>query len=279
MIFVTGGNGQLGKSLKKVESEIQTFSSSECDITSYESVHKALENSKEGDFLINCAAYTAVDLAEEDQDNAFLVNRDSLAILSKICQEKDLNLIHISTDYVFDGNNHRPYKESDSVSPQSVYGASKKEGEESLIQSSFKNYSIVRTSWVYSEYGKNFVKTMMALSKKEELSVVFDQVGSPTYATDLAEFLIRMTNEFEKCRGEIFHFSNEGVLSWYDFAVEIMEELKSKCTIHPIESHQFPTKAKRPHYSVLNKSKIKKTLNYNVPYWKEGLRKCLKNLS
>ncbi|MGJ0457070.1 dTDP-4-dehydrorhamnose reductase, partial [Aliarcobacter cryaerophilus] len=229
--------------------------------------------------IINCAAYTAVDKAESDIENADLVNRKAVKKLSIVAKELDIKLIHISTDYVFDGKNFKPYVEEYQTNPQSVYGKTKLDGENELLDINPLNSIIIRTSWVYSYYGNNFVKTMLRLGKeKEELGVIFDQVGTPTYAKDLAITILDIIPQIENSKVEIYNYSNEGVLSWYDFAKEIMKMAKLNCKIKAIETYQYPTPAKRPHFSLLNKSKIKSKFNLEIPYWKDGLDNCLKRL-
>jgi dTDP-4-dehydrorhamnose reductase len=231
------------------------------------------------DVIVNCAAYTAVDKAESDMENADLVNRKAVKKLSIVAKELNIKLIHISTDYVFDGKNFKPYVEEFQTNPQSVYGKTKLDGENELLDINPLNSIIIRTSWVYSYYGNNFVKTMLRLGKeKEELGVIFDQVGTPTYAAHLAKTILDIVPQIENSKVEIYNYSNEGVLSWYDFAKEIMKMAKLNCKIKAIETYQYPTPAKRPHFSLLNKSKIKSKFNLEIPYWKDGLDDCLKRL-
>jgi dTDP-4-dehydrorhamnose reductase len=249
------------------------------------SVSECFENNQ-FDLIINCAAYTAVDKAEQEQELADAINHLAVKQLAKITQDKNSILIHISTDYVFDGTSHKPYVENDKINPQSVYGASKLKGEQA-IQSIAPKAIIIRTSWVYSEYGNNFVKTMLRLGQeRENLNVIFDQIGSPTYAKDLADTILLMvdscaanSNIFQHdTKVHLFHYSNEGVSSWYDFAKAIFELSNIACTVSAIESKDYPTPAKRPHYSVLNKAKIKQNFDLTIPYWKDSLQACLKNL-
>ncbi len=230
--------------------------------------------------IVNVAAYTAVDKAEEDSKNADRVNHLAVQYLALVAKEHNISLIHISTDYVFDGKNYRPYVEEDATNPQSVYGRTKLAGEEALRAINPKNSIIIRTSWVYSAYGNNFVKTMLRLGKaRNKIKVVYDQVGAPTYARDLAQVILDIIPKLSnKQSTEIYHYSNEGVLSWYDFAKEIMRMARIECTIDPIETKEYLTPAKRPHYSVLNKSKIKKEFRLDIPYWKDSLEECLKTL-
>ena len=290
-ILVTGSNGQLGSEIRylvinNLISNIQSYKffftdKEELDITNKEQI-KNFINQNNIDLIINCAAYTAVDKAEEEKELADLINHKAVKYLAEISKVKDIILIHISTDYVFDGKNYRPYKEDDKTNPQSVYGMTKLKGEEAFIKSQAKGI-IIRTSWVYSSFGANFVKTMLRLKDKKELNVVFDQVGTPTYARDLAKAILEIINRnFEKLKSfkaEIFHFSNEGVCSWYDFAKAIFEIKGIDIKVNPIETKDYPTPAKRPHYSVLNKSKIKKEFCLEIPYWRNSLKKCLKEIN
>jgi dTDP-4-dehydrorhamnose reductase len=229
--------------------------------------------------LINCAAYTAVDKAQNDVKAAMALNAFAVENIAKIAAQNDIFLIHISTDYIFDGKQIKPYKEIDNVHPLSVYGRTKWKGESGIRRTNC-NAAIVRTSWLYSEYEPNFLKTMLRLSEEEkELKVVYDQIGTPTYAHDLAEAIMRIIEQKEKIEKiETFHYSNEGVASWYDFAVEIMRLKKRKCNIIPILTKQYPMPAKRPPYSVLDKQKIKDTFDIEIPHWRNGLERCMKNM-
>ncbi|MFY9081355.1 dTDP-4-dehydrorhamnose reductase [Aliarcobacter butzleri] len=281
-VLVTGSNGQLGSEIKEL-SNLYSYNffftnRTNIDITNKDNI-KDFCQTNNINVIINCAAYTAVDKAESDIENADLVNRKAVKKLSIVAKELNIKLIHISTDYVFDGRNFKPYKEEFQVNPQGVYGKTKLEGELELININPKNSLIIRTSWVYSYYGNNFVKTMLRLGKeKDSLGVVFDQIGTPTYALHLAKIILDIIPQIENEKVEIVNFSNEGVLSWYDFAKEIMKMAKLSCKINPIESFQYPTPAVRPHFSVLNKAKIKAMFNVEIPYWKDGLDDCLKRL-
>ncbi|MFX4267446.1 dTDP-4-dehydrorhamnose reductase [Aliarcobacter butzleri] len=281
-ILVTGSKGQLGSEIKGLSSNYSyNFFFTDrlnIDITNKDNI-KDFCQTNNINVIINCAAYTAVDKAESDIENADLVNRKAVKKLAIVSSELNIKLIHISTDYVFDGRNFKPYKEEFQTSPQGVYGKTKLEGELELININPKNSLIIRTSWVYSYYGNNFVKTMLRLGKeKDSLGVVFDQIGTPTYALHLAKIILDIIPQIENEKVEIVNFSNEGVLSWYDFAKEIMKMAKLSCKINPIESSQYPTPAVRPHFSVLNKAKIKAMFNVEIPYWKDGLDDCLKRL-
>ena len=281
-ILVTGSNGQVGSEIKELSSNYNYnfffTTRDDIDITSKDSIKEFCQTNSIN-VIINCAAYTAVDKAQSDIENADLVNRKAVKKLSIVAKELDIKLIHISTDYVFDGKNFKPYVEEFQTNPQSVYGKTKLDGENEIRDINPLNSIIIRTSWVYSYYGNNFVKTMLRLGKeKEELGVIFDQVGTPTYAKHLAKTILDIIPQIENSKVEIYNYSNEGVLSWYDFAKEIMKMAKLNCKINPIETYQYPTPAKRPHFSLLNKSKIKSKFNLEIPYWKDGLDDCLKRL-
>lgn len=281
-ILVTGSMGQLGSEIKELSSNYNYnfffTTRDDIDITSKESIKEFCQTNSIN-VIINCAAYTAVDKAQSDIENADLVNRKAVKKLSIVAKELNIKLIHISTDYVFDGKNFKPYVEEFQTNPQSVYGKTKLDGENEIRDINPLNSIIIRTSWVYSYYGNNFVKTMLRLGKeKEELGVIFDQVGTPTYAKDLAITILDIVPQINNQKVEIYNYSNEGVLSWYDFAKEIMKMAKLNCKIKAIETYQYPTPAKRPHFSLLNKSKIKSKFNLEIPYWKDGLDDCLKRL-
>jgi dTDP-4-dehydrorhamnose reductase len=281
-ILVTGANGQLGSEIRELSTEYEySFfftDKDELDIVNEDEIKNfVLKN--QIDTIINCAAYTAVDKAEKDKENADKVNRKAVKKLAKISKEKDIKLVHISTDYVFDGKAYKPYVEEFQTKPNSVYGQTKLDGELEMININPHNSIIIRTSWVYSSYGANFVKTMLRLGKeKDELGVIFDQVGTPTYAADLAKAILEILPQIKNDKVDIYHYSNEGAISWYDFAKEIMKMAKLDCKVNPIETFQYPTPASRPHYSLLNKAKIKKEFNIEIPYWKDGLDDCLKRL-
>lgn len=281
-VLVTGSNGQLGSEIKAISSDYSYnfffTDRNNIDITSKESIKEFCQINNIN-VIINCAAYTAVDIAQSDEVNADLVNRKAVKKLALVSQELNIKLIHISTDYVFDGKNFKPYCEEFQTNPQSIYGKTKLDGENEMRNINPKNSIIIRTSWVYSYYGNNFVKTMLRLGKeKEELGVIFDQIGTPTYAKDLAKIILDIVPQINNQKVEIYNYSNEGVLSWYDFAKEIMKMAKLNCKIKAIETYQYPTPAKRPHFSLLNKNKIKSTFNIEIPYWKDGLDDCLKRL-
>lgn len=284
-ILVTGSNGQLGNEIKRQSRESgQEFiftNAAELDITNKKQVEEYISQSKP-DFLINCAAYTNVEKAEDDESSARRINALAPGYLAESCDRHNVKMIQISTDYVFDGTNYRPYNEVDAVNPLSAYGRTKLEGE-SLVKLALNNSMIIRTSWLYSIFGNNFVKTMIRLGKeKKELTVVNDQVGTPTNAADLAKLLVLIVIEDGSGKSNfipgIYHFSNEGVCSWYDFARTIMELGGINCKVLPVESKDYPTRVIRPFYSVLNKAKVRNTFGVEVPYWKDSLEKCLKEL-
>ena len=281
-ILVTGSNGQVGSEIRELSSEYEYkfffTDRNSIDITCKDSIRDFCKINSIN-VIINCAAYTAVDKAEIDVENADIGNRKAVKKLALVSQELNIKLIHISTDYVFDGKNFKPYCEEFQTNPQSIYGKTKLDGENEMRDINPKNSIIIRTSWIYSYYGNNFVKTMLRLGKeKEELGVIFDQIGTPTYAKDLAKIILDIVPQIDNQKVEIYNYSNEGVLSWYDFAKEIMKMAKLNCKINPIETYQYPTPAKRPHFSLLNKNKIKSTFNIEIPYWKDGLDDCLRRL-
>ncbi|PKP34146.1 MAG: dTDP-4-dehydrorhamnose reductase [Bacteroidetes bacterium HGW-Bacteroidetes-17] len=280
-ILVTGSNGQLGNAIKKISSKLINYNFlftdiEELDITSYEQIGKFIHKNKIN-IVINCAAYTAVDQAETDREKAFLINVTAVEYLSIQAKANNATLIHISTDYVFDGSSQIPYKETDLPDPKSYYGLTKYEAEQKIAQFA-ENAIIIRTSWLHSEYGHNFVKTMIRLGyERESLNIINDQFGSPTYAADLADTIIKLTQATIK--GIIFYnYSNEGSCTWYEFAKAIMELKKINCVVNPITTEEYPTAAVRPKYSLLDKSKIKKELDIEIPFWKESLKTCLKNI-
>lgn len=284
-ILVTGANGQLGQALKKIAADYPAFSFiytdfNELDITSEDAVRNFFSQ-QEIHALVNCAAYTAVDKAESDEDLAFKLNFQAVLNLATICQEYNTQLLHISTDYVFDGASNVPYTEESDANPASIYGSSKLRGEAAAIGSN-PGTIVIRTSWLYSEFGVNFVKRMRELmQEKDNLNVVFDQTGTPTYAVDLAKTILTVLTRVWDAPdnyGGVYHYSNEGVTSWYDFAVAIREITGVSCTVAPITSDKYPTPAKRPSYSVMNKQKIKDTFSLQIPYWRDSLQVCIKNL-
>ncbi len=272
MFLVTGCNGQLGTALQNILKDNAVYIDRDTlDLTDETAVKKYF-NKNNFDFIINCAAYTAVDKAETDKKTANQVNALAPLYLAKYGK----NIIHISTDYVFDGRNNHPYQETDKTNPVSIYGKTKREGELNVLENA-DTAIIIRTAWLYSPHGRNFVKTMRKLgAERESLNVVFDQIGTPTNAYDLANAIVTALPQMEQGEKEIYHYTNEGVCSWYDFAVEIMKQSHLSCKVNPIESKDYPTPAPRPHYSVLNKAKIKQRFNITIPHWQEGLASCLK---
>lgn len=278
-ILVTGANGQLGRELKTViegiKPGITVYTDVEdFDLTDQKTVESFITN---GDFthIINCAAFTAVDKAETEQALCLKVNRDAVKNIATVATNLGIKVLHISTDYVFDGKSYRPYRESDKVNPVSAYGTSKRKGEMVLL-SMCPDAIIVRTAWLYSPHGSNFVKTMLRLGReRKELNVVYDQIGTPTYAYDLAEAVAAIIFARQWMPG-IYHFTDEGACSWYDFtkAIHRMAGIEG-CQVNPILTDDYPTLATRPHYSVLDKTLIKKTYGIQIPHWEESLQKCL----
>jgi dTDP-4-dehydrorhamnose reductase len=282
-ILVTGANGQLGKCIQEAASHCVKNkyidwcfkTSAELDVTNKKDIDR-LFNSTEFNYLVNCSAYTAVDKAEEEEERAFLVNSEAVKNLAVGCLKNNITFIHISTDFVFDGKKNEPYTEEDIPNPINIYGESKLKGEK-YIQDILVKYFIIRTSWVYSEYGNNFVKTMLRLKDKKELNIVCDQIGSPTYARDLAEFIIHLIVKKQKTFG-IFNYSNEGEESWFDFAQMIFKINKTKISLKPIKSVDYLFVAERPLFSVLNKSKTKNIIKVDISNWKHSLFKCMENI-
>ena len=279
-ILVTGANGQLGSEMQVISTAYPNYTflfvtKNELSIDDTEALTLYFDQ-HQIDFCVNCAAYTAVDKAETEIEKALLINATAVGNLAAICKTHTTQFIHISTDYVFDGTATTPYKEDNVVSPVNSYGATKLKGEELALQ---KNPSsiIIRTSWVYSSFGNNFVKTMLRLMKdKEQISVVSDQVGCPTYAADLAGSIMQIiTTDNAAEQAGIYNYSNAGIINWHQFAMAIKEISGSKCLVNPIPSIQYPTPAKRPAYSVLDTSKIQKNFNIQIPEWKDSLQKCL----
>ena len=291
-ILVTGKNGQLGQSINKLinieaktkynpnSNEFIFVGREELDLSSKSSIDNYFNNNDNFDIIINCAAYTAVDKAEEEQELANQVNHLAVGQLARIANQQKAKLIHISTDYVFDGDGDNPYSETDKTSPINIYGKTKLAGEKALQEIMPTNAIIIRTSWVYSEYGNNFVKTMLRLGKeKDEISVVSDQIGSPTYATDLAEAILTIVNNkncLDKQQStEVYHYSNEGRISWYDFAREIFRIAKIDCKVNPITTNQYPIPAKRPKNTLINKDKISHRFNIDIFDWRKAIESCI----
>lgn len=287
-VLVTGCNGQLGSELKRLSKDSR-FSFCRflfvdiavLDICNEAEVQNYMKQNKV-DLVVNCAAYTAVDKAEEDRKSAFAVNRDGVSVLAESCVECDAYMIHVSTDYVFDGTAHEPYKETDAVNPIGVYGLSKRAGEEAMAAKGVRGM-IIRTAWLYSAFGNNFVKTMLRLGEeRKEVMVVADQYGTPTWAADLAEAImtILLQTDFAAKQGlEIYHYTNEGACTWYEFASAIMHLAGRNCKVQPISTDEYPTSCRRPAYSVLDKTKIKQTYHLHIPEWDDSLQKMLADLA
>ena len=289
-ILVTGSHGQLGSEIKTIvkdnlldyiDKSFFFTTKDSLDITDKSSIEEYIKNNKI-DIIINCAAYTAVDNAEENIIMADAINREAVKDLAIFSKKYHIKLIHISTDYLFDGNTFKPYTEEIQSNPQGIYSKTKLAGEQEIRQINPSNSIIIRTSWIYSSLGTNFVKTMLRLGEEKDfLNVVFDQIGTPTYARDLASAILSIINHpiISSDDVSIYHYSNEGVASWYDFAKSIFELSGIDCKVNPIETHQYPTPAKRPYYSILNKAKIKKDYGLDIPYWRDSLKDCLVKIS
>ncbi|GAB6120634.1 dTDP-4-dehydrorhamnose reductase [Dysgonomonas termitidis] len=280
-ILITGANGQLGNEIRRITGDSQNnyiFTDvAELDITDLDAIRQLAIGEKLS-IIVNCAAYTNVDKAEDDYDMADLINNKAVRNLAVIAKETGATLIHVSTDYVFNGESCIPYQETCRTNPIGVYGKTKLAGELSIQEIGCK-YLIFRTSWLYSQYGNNFVKTMQRLtSERDTLNVVFDQVGTPTYAADLASLIYKIIEEDIYHKQGTYHFSNEGVCSWYDFAKKICDLSENICDIQPCHSDEFPSKVRRPNFSVLDKTKVKETFNIKIPYWEESLTQCIKEL-
>lgn len=277
-ILVTGSRGQLGNEMQNAATAYPQFryvftDVEELDICDKAAVETFVRNN-EVDIIVNCAAYTAVDKAEDDVELCYKINRDAVKNLGEVAANYGVKVIHVSTDYVFDGTGYLPYNEEQTVCPATVYGQSKLAGEEALMAVN-KQSVIIRTAWLYSSFGNNFVKTMIRLGRERDtLSVVFDQIGSPTYAADLAGAILKVAAAETFVPG-IYHYSNEGVCSWYDFTKTIHRLSGIVCDVKPIETKDYPARTPRPHYSVLNKAKIKQTYGITVPYWEESLESCI----
>jgi dTDP-4-dehydrorhamnose reductase len=286
-ILITGANGQLGSEIRGIAEQFKGFDIiytdiKELDITDIKALTDFFKDLKP-EFVVNCAAYTAVDKAESEKEMAEKINVLAVKNIAQVCKLYSSRLIHISTDYVFDGLNYIPYNEFDVTNPQSVYGLTKLNGEQEILNAK-TNSIIIRTSWLYSFFGNNFVKTILRIGKERgELRVVFDQVGTPTYAKDLASSIFHIIQHIIDHPSEIhegiYNYSNEGVCSWYDFAIEILGFAGIPCKVYPVESKDYPSVTKRPFYSVLNKSKIKSSFNLAIPHWRASLKDCIERLS
>ncbi len=281
-ILVFGASGQLGQCLKKVAAEQQITDvifpgEGTANILDEDGLKKLFEEHKP-QYCINCAAYTAVDKAEDEVDTARKVNRDGAANLARFCESYGATLVHVSTDFVFEGNSTQPLTETDHAAPINVYGLTKLEGEK-VIAKTLPEHYILRTSWLYSEYGNNFVKTMLRLgAEKDELKIIADQVGTPTYAIDLAACILKIIESDNKQYG-IYHYSNEGVTSWYDFAMGIFDISNTQVKVYPVRTSEYVTRAVRPAFSVMDKSKVKAAFNLEIPYWRTSLETCITRLS
>lgn len=286
-ILITGANGQLGNEMRRHSKDYEYLFNffftdvAELDITSSKAIDQFVKDNNI-QYIVNCAAYTAVDKAEDDVDLCYLLNFEALENIGDVAQQNGAKVIHVSTDYVFDGTNSKPYMETDSTNPQSVYGKSKAKGENALLNACPQSI-IIRTAWLYSIFGNNFVKTMIRLGKeKDSLNVVADQTGTPTNAKDLAKTIldILVYSEEKEFKAGIYHFSNEGITTWYDFTLAIhrMANIKT-CKVSPITTDQYPTKAVRPKYSVLDKTKIKDAFGITIPQWEDSLKECIDELA
>ena len=279
-ILVTGSGGQLGLSLVNLEKEYPQFkflftNKHTLNILDFEELEKFIVK-KKVTLIINCAAYTNVDKAEDEEELAYKINCLAVQNIGQLTKKHQLKLIHISTDYVFDGTSEFPYKEIAITNPQNKYGHSKLEGENELLKINPPNTLIIRTSWLYAPHGKNFVKTILKLCEEKDcISVVNDQIGSPTYAVDLASTILKIIPFLQTEGVQIFHYANSGKCSWYQFAKEIIKISNRTCKIEPITSQQFKTKAKRPKFSLLNTEKIQQTFDIKIPYWETSLKKCI----
>lgn len=284
-VLVTGANGQLGSELRRVtvnhEANLNFIYTdvAELDITNRQAVEQFVKDNNIK-YIVNCAAYTAVDKAEDDIELCYKINRDAAENLGIAATNNNARVVHVSTDYVFDGTNTRPYVETDPVSPKSVYGKSKQEGEAILLKTCPESI-VIRTAWLYSIFGNNFVKTMIRLGKeRDSLNVVADQTGTPTNAADLAKAIVKILDHSEayQFNSGIYHYSNEGVTTWFDFTKAIHKDADVACNVSPITTDQYPTRASRPQYSVLDKSKIKETFNLSIPQWEDSLKRCIDEL-
>ncbi|HET8837558.1 MAG TPA: dTDP-4-dehydrorhamnose reductase [Flavobacteriaceae bacterium] len=279
-ILITGSSGQLGSEIRFLKSSFPEHNffftdAKELDISNKRTVEDFVIKNRI-DSVINCAAYTAVDKAESEPELADKINHVAVQFLAEIAKKHGVRLVHISTDYVFNGETFRPYAVDHPTNPINVYGETKLNGENALKEINPKNSTIIRTSWVYSSFGNNFVKTMLRLGKeREELNVISDQIGVPTYARDLAKFILKNALNIQNETVSVYHFTNEGVCSWYDFAQEIMELGKVKCKVNPIPTSAYPTPAKRPFYSLMDKTTLKEDFGVEIPYWKDSLKKCI----
>ncbi len=282
-ILITGANGQLGNEMRMLSVQYPQYKYIFTDVAELDICNKAavldFVSAQKPDFIVNCAAYTAVTKAEEETGLNYAINRDAVQNLGEAAAKTGAKVIHVSTDYVFDGKGYLPYTEDMPINPESAYGKSKAAGEQALM-SVCEDSVILRTSWLYSSFGNNFVKTMLKLGReKEKLTVIFDQIGTPTYAADLASTIMQIINS-GKFEAGIYHFSNEGVCSWYDFTKSIHKLSGiTSCKVLPLETKDYPDQTPRPFYSVLNKAKIKAVYGLDIPHWEESLGRCLEILN
>jgi len=277
-ILITGSHGQLGSEMQQAAAGFPAFSFLYTDVEDLDICDKNALNdfvkTNHVNIIVNCAAYTAVDKAEDDIALCYKINSDAVRNIGEVANENGIKVVHISTDYVFDGPNHIPYIEDQPVCPSSVYGKSKLAGEQALMDSC-EHAVIIRTAWLYSSFGNNFVKTMMKLgTERDSLNVIFDQIGTPTYAADLANTILQVLSHTNFVPG-IYHFSDEGVCSWYDFTKSIHRIAGITCDVRPIETKDYPVRTPRPHYSVLNKAKLKAVYGITIPHWEESLERCI----
>lgn len=280
-VLITGAHGQLGNEMAQVSANSKDHyiftDIDELDITDLDAI-LALVKEKQINVIVNCAAYTNVDKAEEEEKTADLINNVAVGYLAMAAKSVGATLIHVSTDYVFNGENNVPYTERDMTEPTGIYGKTKLAGENAVVNSGC-NYIILRTAWLYSIWGNNFVKTMLKLTKEREaLNVIIDQIGTPTYAGDLADAIDWIIKRRMVDQKGIYHFTNEGVCSWYDFSVAICQMDGNDCDVRPIHSDEYPSKVRRPHYSVLDKTRFRETFGYKIPHWTESLEKCINQL-
>ena len=280
-ILITGSNGQLGNEMQQAAVRFPDFNYIYTDVAELDICDKgaldAFVKANNVNVIVNCAAYTAVDKAEDDVELCYKINRDAVRNIAEVATENKVKVVHVSTDYVFDGTNYLPYTEDMPVCPATVYGKSKLEGEQALLENC-KESVILRTAWLYSSFGNNFVKTMIKLgNERDSLGVIFDQVGTPTYAADLADAILQLLSNETFVPG-IYHFSDEGVCSWYDFTKTIHRMANITCDVKPIETKDYPARTPRPHFSVLNKGKIKSTYGISIPHWEVSLEKCIQLL-
>jgi len=277
-ILITGSHGQLGNEMQQAAKHFPAFKFIYTDVEDLDICDKVALNAfvkaNAVNVIVNCAAYTAVDKAEDDVELCYKINSDAVRNIGEVANQNGLKVVHVSTDYVFDGTNYVPYSEDQAVSPNTVYGKSKLAGEQALMETCEQSV-ILRTAWLYSSFGNNFVKTMLKLGvERDSLNVIFDQIGTPTYAADLADTILKILNHETFVPG-LYHFSDEGVCSWYDFTKTIHRIAGITCDVRPIETKDYPARTPRPHYSVLNKAKIKSIYGIIIPHWEESLERCI----